>query len=179
MSTNPGHYTLNIPTKPYLAKFIARKYGDPIILSNHNLFGNIVFSLLQKEICTHFNLKKKHVRFRSFTDHLVCKAPLRYTSSYGVDLTDDHIIQLNRYFENEFEESLHHHVKLSIKQEGRYKGYESALEAFAFDNGIVLEHHIAMDALKKMEYRFRKKKENILANSVHSRFDPSGSKLCA
>ena len=62
---------------------------------------------------------------------------------------------MNRYFENKFEEELSRFVdKQDLEGWGKYK---NAIEAFAKHYNIEIEEDISFEALKKMEYRFRKK----------------------
>lgn len=90
-----------------------------------------------------------------------------YMSSYGIDITDDNIIQLNRYFDHMFAQELFYFVKhnASVKR-SRYNGHNSAIEGFALKYGISIEEHVTMECLKKTYYRFRKRNEIILANNV-------------
>ena len=162
------NFTINIPTKPYLAKYIASRYGHPVKLNNNTLMGIVVLSLLQKKICSHIPLRLKHLQFRTFTSEITCLAPWSYMNDYGVDLSDDQIIQLNRAWDAQFDEELYYHVKRSIKTEGRYKGYNEAIESFAQINGIVIGEDTTFECLKKTEYRFRKEKENISVKIVPS-----------
>lgn len=162
------NFTINIPTKPYLAKYIASRYGHPVQLTNNTLLGIVVLSLLQKKVCTHQNLREKHLQFRSFTAQITCLAPWRYMYSYGVDLSDDQIIQLNRAWDAQFDEELYYHCQRNIKKAGRYKGYQESIELFADIHGIVIGEDTSFECLKKTEYRFRKSLEKNLSNNVLS-----------
>lgn len=167
----PGTLSIRITTKPYLAQFIKAQYGSPVVLSNREMFGTIVLSLLQKNVCLHKNLNEKHISLRSFTTYFECLAPYTYLKSFGVDLEDDQIIQLNRYFDDEFERQLYQFVQFNIQGDIRYKGYARALYAFCKMYGIHVGDHITFEALKKTEYRFRKNLETKLARFVPSEKD--------
>jgi hypothetical protein len=67
MTKSPGHFSIHLPTKPYLACYIASQYGNPVILNNNSLMGVVIFSLLQKSICTHYSLQAKHISLRGFS----------------------------------------------------------------------------------------------------------------
>lgn len=162
------NFTINIPTKPYLAKYISSRYGHPVLLNNNTLFGIVILSLLQKKVHNHIPLRLKHLQFRTFTAEITCLAKWSYMNDYGVDLTDDQIIQLNRAWDAQFDEELFFHVKRSIRTEGRYKGYNEAIESFAEINGIIIGEDTTFECLKKTEYRFRKQQQNILVKSVPS-----------
>jgi hypothetical protein len=88
--------------------------------------------------------------------------------SYGIDLTDDHIIQINRFFDQTFQENLYHFVQRNTDADARVKGIDKAIEKFAEQYGILLQHHVTFENLKKMEWRFRKMREEILAKNVPS-----------
>lgn len=162
------NFTIHIPTKPYLAKYIASRYGHPVQLNNNTLLGIVVLSLLQKKVCTHLNLRDKHLQFRSFSTSITFLAPWRYMSHYGVDLTDEQIIQLNRAWDTQFDEELYYHCQRSINHANRYKGYNEAIEMFAENHGIVIGVDTTFECLKKTEYRFRKVLENNMSRNVPS-----------
>lgn len=113
------------------------------------------------------NLSKKHLQFSNFTTAVTCQAPYRYMNSYGFDLTDDQIIQLNRSWNTTFAEDLYFHCQNSISKEGRYKGYDTAIEQFANLYNIEIDIDATFECLKKIEYRYRKEREKA---------DPMGNK---
>ena len=164
----PKYFSIPVVTKPYLAKYIYSKYGNPVVLDNYSLFGIVMFALLERKVLTHYDLKQAHVAFRSFTASIQCLAPYKRMKSYGVDLSDHHIIQLNRYFDAEFEETLYRFVQKALGPHERYKGYDKAIEDFCKQYGISLVEDTTFECLKKCEYRFRKQQEERLAQaSVH------------
>ncbi|THU34230.1 hypothetical protein FAM09_24745 [Niastella caeni] len=162
------NFTINIPTKPYLAKYIASRYGHPVMLNNNTLLGIVVLSLLQKKVCTHLNLRDQHLQFRTFTTQITFLAPWRYMSHFGVDLSDDQIIQLNRAWDSQFDEELYYHCLRSINHASRYKGYNEAIEQFAENHGIIIGVDTTFECLKKTEYRFRRTLEENLSRNVLS-----------
>jgi len=162
------NFTINIPTKPYLAKYIASRYGHPVQLNNNTLLGIVVLSLLQKKVCTHLNLRDRHIQFRTFTTRITFLAPWRYMRHYGVDLSDEQIIQLNRAWDTQFDEELYYHCQRTINHNARYKGFNESIEQFANFHGIIIGEDTTFDCLKKTEYRFRINLKKNMSRNVPS-----------
>ena len=154
-------YTVTIPTKTYLRKYIHSRYGQPIPINNHSLIGVIMISLLEKNFCTRQPSFKKDIRYTSFTDEITFLAPATLMYNYGVDMNTEKIIQVNRFFENDFEESLYRYCKYAPNKE-----IKISIEQFAMMHNIILEVDTTSECLKKSEYRYRKKIETISGNSV-------------
>ena len=88
----------------------------------------------------------------------------------GLNIEVAKVLVINRYFGNQFEEDLYHFCQRNITP-GRYAGYDRALDLFAKRYDIEFEEDITFEALKKMEYRYRKSFEQNLTAIV----PPSGS----
>lgn len=160
------NYTIRIPTTTYIKKYLYAHYGYPIKLNNHNPVGVMVIALLQKKSVTSLNIAKKDTRFMHLNDQIVCQGQFWIADRAGLSLDDDAVIQLNRFFEASFEETLYQFVRFQITTPGRYPGYDKALNLFAENYGIELEEDITFDGLKKIEYRFRKKHEKLMPSFV-------------
>ncbi len=155
-SLNKSYFTISIFTKPYLKKYLETRYGSPITFTTDNYFGMSVVSLLERPL--HIHKKKEFIRLRTdrFEDKLIIHCPISFLSKYryGVDITDEKTISLNKLFEEKFEEELTFFCQiLSIC------GVEikDALEEFCKNFNIDIGTDISYDALKKKEYRFRQK----------------------
>lgn len=152
----PRNYTVIIPTSPYVKAFTAKFYGDPIEINNKTTIGSFLIGTLSKKtIDVKCIREKKDIRFKFFIAQLQCIAPWSQMDNYGYHLTENHIIQINRYLENIFEEKLYHYVQHRIKQNSRYAGYDKAYESFIEDYN--LPESVTVELLKQIEYRFRKK----------------------
>ena len=149
-------YSIRIPAKPYIAKFAARRYGNPVGINNSTALSALIRGLLHKP---GFDIKhstvKENLRLKYFTGHILCEAPLSQMPQIGYALTTDHIIQINAFLEEDFKERLQLFVAKTANWEARRSGIDQAIEAFAAYYSIQLEEEITFDGLKKMEYRAR------------------------
>lgn len=157
---------IRIPTTTYIKKYLQIHYGPQIMINNHNPIGVMVIALLHKKSITAMTLALKDTRFIKFNDELICTAPWKLRYLAGIHLDDDGVIQLNRFFEASFEETLYQFVRFQITTPGRYPGYDEALNRFADRYGIELDDDISFDGLKKIEYRYRKKVEKYMPSFV-------------
>lgn len=155
-------YTVTIETSPYIKAFASKLYGDPIEINNKTTIGSfLIGTLSKKSIDVKCIREKKDIRFKFFIDQIQCIAPFSQMDNYGYYLTENHIIQINRYLENVFDETLYFYVQARINTNNRYAGYEKALENFITDYN--LPETVTIDLLKKIEYRYRK---NLLKKSI-------------
>lgn len=151
-------FSVQIPTSPYLKKFVIAEFGDPIRINNDSLIGVFLIGILEKQNF-HIPLKldEKDFRYRHFTEKITCIAPTTLMKDFGFAIKADHAIQLNRFFEEHFDRELYYFVKRNTIAGARYAGYKQAIEAFAALYSIELEKTVTFESLKKMEYRYRTK----------------------
>jgi hypothetical protein len=128
--------------------------------------GVMILAMLQKKSVTSMNLVKKDTRFLRLNDHIIAVGAFSVSNHYGIHLDDDAIIQINRFFENSFEETLYQFVRYHLIDDSRFPGYDAALYKFANAYGIEIDEDISFDGLKKMEYRFRKKFEKRMPSFI-------------
>ncbi len=155
-------YTINIPTKSYLKKYLVGKYGHPIILNYSTLIGSTVLAFLSKKIPTDTSDWKKDIRYRSFTDEIWFKIAASQVQSYhhGMNITQQQVIVINRHFENEFEEYLFHFCNYQIAKNTRTTRKRS-IELFAETFNIEIDLDVTFECLKKSDYRTGLKFKNI------------------
>ena len=160
-------FTVNIPTKTYLKKFLHRFYGDPIPLTYHNQIGIFILPLMERQNFT-VNMVQSDINSRmSFiNDTIICKSALRNMGYKGHSINPDKIIAINRYFENLFAEKLYIHCLKKTTPGQRNPGYDKAIIDFTTVCSIDIDIDISMDALKQTEYRQRKEEEKILTSFV-------------
>ncbi|MDH7463991.1 hypothetical protein QEG73_22000 [Chitinophagaceae bacterium 26-R-25] len=148
------YYTINIPTKPYLKKYLVAKYGSPVELNYNTLLGSSVLLALSKTIPSDTSDFKKDIRYRSFSELVWFKIPKSQVNSYrhGLNISRTHIIALNRYFELEFEEYMFNFCNFEMMKRN-LPTRKKALELFAENIGLEIEEDITFECLKKTDYR--------------------------
>ena len=160
MNKPPQTYKVLLPTKTYLRKYIYAEHGWPLVLNYNSVLGTLVLSLLEKqEFTIDMREGKMQKRIQYMNDELEFTALLSTMPYKGYSLSNDKIIAINRYIENSFVEDLHRYCKYHIKETGWRPGINKAIEAFAESYGIELEKDISYEALKKAEYRYKKRLE--------------------
>jgi hypothetical protein len=158
-------YTVTIPTKPYIRNFIATLYGDPIPITNKNNVGIFLIGVMTKtRIAARLNPGVKGKYFQQLTSEITCVCPLSQMANYGYLVNENHIIQINRYFESIFEEHLYFWVLNRIDRNKRRSGYQEAIETFM--DRYILHETTNFDTLKKIEYRYREELKKNLEKSL-------------
>jgi len=110
--------------------------------------------------------KAKEITVINYTSYIQCVAPLSLIRDIGFIITNDQVIQFNRFVDDLFEEYLYIFVQKNTKQNQRYCGFKEAIELFAQIHNIEIDVDITFDTLKKAEYRHRKNIEKKLVASL-------------
>jgi hypothetical protein len=154
-------FALTIPTKSYIRKYIHSRYGYPVVLNNKTLFGTVMISLLEKKAYSSGARDIHKATFSTYRDKVEMVIPQSYIikNIHGLHISIDKAIVVNRYYENQFEEDLYHFCKYNLTKNGKHPGYDVAICQFAERHCIEFDVDITFEALKKMEYRFRKNLE--------------------
>ncbi len=152
------HFELTIPTKPYLKKYLHSLYGDPLIFTIENHFGICIAAFLHRPLLFHHRKELLKMRTDKFEATLTIRLPFTILTERrgGYDISDRYIITLNKLFENRFEEDL---WRFCIAMNLRKIETKDAIELFCSIYNISIDEDITFDALKKKEWRFRKKME--------------------
>lgn len=164
MSQQGRYYSLYIPTKTFLRKYLSALYGDPIVINAKNYFGLSVIGYLDRKFYHRQADAVIQQQFDKFTDRLHLHLPawwIRQTH-FGTDLPLQNIIYLNKLFEERFEEDLSKYCVLMNTVGIELK---DAREDFCKLFNIELEIDMTDEALKQKEFRFRKNNlKNFIAN---------------
>lgn len=150
-----NYFTLKILTKPYLKKYIHSLYGRTVIFSSANQFGTIILALLDKPSTVRERKEKIKMKLDEYNVELLIFCPIWFIKKnmYGFDISDNHMISLNKYIEQRFTEDL---FKFCYIMNKCGISLEEAMEEFCKCHNIEIDDDITMDALKKKEYRYRK-----------------------
>lgn len=148
------YFTIHLPVKTYVRKYLQTTYGEHIVLNHKTKLGKILLLALSSNLPTRMDENDIDARMNRLNDKLDVKVPMDYWYRLGKkEINTDLAIHITRIFEDEFEEDLHQvvdraHTFIGIER-------KQAIEYFANNHGIDLEIDISADALKKMEYRYR------------------------
>ena len=179
----PTNRVISIPTKIYLKKFIEFVIGTDVIIPGDHPIQRFLYILLEKKDFQ-YNFKKQH---RDFNAKLDLKLSFFTLHQIGYGVKPEYVVTFNDYVENLFDEYLYnfcqqylnahkavqdcvmeamsmYNVKPSRSHQRNWfqvPTYADALEAFAAKLKLDIEVDITYEALKKMEYRARKKFEDM------------------
>lgn len=150
--------SIQVPTKPYLKKYIEAQYGCPVNFTTKNYFGLTVALSLKKPMRNAQGETIKKMRFDSFTSSITIKAAPSFLTHYDYDLSinENQALTVNKLMEEKFEEDLYQFCSVMF-----LLGIETkeALGAFCTRYNLEIDEDIAFEALKKKEYRKRKEVE--------------------
>jgi hypothetical protein len=158
------HYTVSLPVKAYIKKYVSTVEGYPINYSSNNMLCMIVRAYLQNKCSSGLSKQQLQTAVASRNECIEIKIPRseKNTRTIGTYINADNIILINRFLEFWFEAALQEFIKEYTKTNvGRYRGLKGAYVAFADQYNIVLEQDISFEGLKKIEYRNRQKKTEI------------------
>src|SRR4051812_9454892 len=107
MASN-GFYTIAIPTKPYLKKFLQSLYGTPTIFDRDNYFGTSLIGYLERKFFTRQSNSVSYRHFDNFTTPIVISMPSWWLGQthFATDIPQGNVIYINKHFEERFEEDL-------------------------------------------------------------------------
>jgi hypothetical protein len=161
-------FAVNIPTKSYLRKYLHKRYGYPIQINNRTLIGSVLVAYLNKKV---YNDRSNSLdlfnTYATLNDRLECVVAQNevFYGILGLQIEPAKVIIINRYFAAQFEDDVYRFCQNNLTSNGKHPGYDIALEKFAQMYDIEFDVDITFEALKKMEYRYRKKLEqNLTAN---------------
>lgn len=150
-------FTIHLPTKAYLKKYIQSVYGNPVILTSSNVFTDVFLAMMLVPLPVHRTRVQLDQQLNRLTSFVDVKVPMEKFYRVPKQPGQHSTLSINRYFENKFEEDLYSSVR-QLQQLHNFEKQE-ALEIFAREHDIELDVDISFDGLKKKEYRFRTEKE--------------------
>lgn len=116
---------------------------------------------LEKPLEFHHTKEQLRCRTDKYSEPLqihLHKSILTKRRGLGFDISDASTISINKFFETRFNEDLKKWCELGTIYKVEYK---KNIEDFCMRHRIELEYDITFEAIKKKEYRFRKKSEEI------------------
>lgn len=149
------YYVLKVPVKKHLQKFIHSQEGFPINNREQSFVWHIIRPYLQYKVLSGHRYDDIN---KSFPGYISINIPKSNVRVYGIYPRMSTIGFINKVLSMHFGRELSFYVTNFLTREGRYRGYNSAIESFCQLHNIIIEEDISLDALKKMEFRYRKKR---------------------
>lgn len=215
--TADKYFTVSIPCKAYIAKYVKFLHGSKVIRADqYTTVGFCVKMCLEKKVYESRNISNSACH-RGMDDSITIQINRFLYIGVGFGINTESILQINKFLEQQFQEALFVHcsahmratsynqgykealeslimttakdVKAGLaeapgvlrydiisdpfhqmvldaynnaarKTSSVYQGYKEAIEGFCTKMGIDLEYDISYEGLKKMEYRYRTKKDS-------------------
>lgn len=165
-----GYYTIALPTKPYIKKYLQSLYGSPLIFDRENFFGTSILGFLDKRFYTHQSTSLSYRHFDNFSAILVINMPGWWVkqASIMLHMTEGNMINLNKHFENRFEEDL---VKFCIPLTVAGLEIKKSIELFCKIHDVKIgeesDDDITFDSILQKHKRKRKK-----LHKIYCKFEP-------
>lgn len=174
-------YFVSIPVKAYVKKYVATVEGSPIEFSSNSMLCTIIRAFMENKNYTGLSQSQLETAINSRTEKLQISIPIKKMYTIGTTIRQDGIIFINRFLEDCFDKALAKFMKEHTKKNGRYRGIQEALIAFAECYNIELyedmitgaKPDITLDGLKQMDYRLRKKSDTNKGSNIFSNLVPS------
>lgn len=152
------YYFLSIPVKRHIAKFINSTEGDHIVINNKNYY----WTLIRPYITYRINTGHKTTITDTSFGKIKIKLPQSKMRAYGVQPRPGTVGAINQVLNDYFSLELSYFVHTWLKNDGRYKGFKSAIHEFCKMHNIVIDEDISFDALKKLEFRNRYRRKKLV-----------------
>jgi len=148
-------YTLKIPCKSYIKKYVASLYGSPVKIENRTMLGIFLLAVLDKRTYEKRNFGPNQTN-KGIEDTILVEVNNWQFNAIGFDVSAECVMIINDFLEHMFDDSLYVTCFKNSKYKSRKTGYRAIMEGFCKRHGIELELDISYEALKKKEYRYRK-----------------------
>lgn len=151
-----GQFSVKLPTKAYLKKYIEILYGSPVFFDTSSYLGKIIAVVLDKNVFPERSRKVIHKTFDVYDKELTIFLPIRWLEKYyyGTDVNAKKVVYINKLIEDKFEEELFMYCQaldlLGIER-------KDALLEFCAKYELEIDEDITFECIKKMEYRIRMK----------------------
>ncbi len=163
-------YSVVVPCKPYIAKYFTGIYGDVIPLDHKTDFGDTILTKLSARPVTRVNRQKIGVALKLYTSVLKFKLPIDLFYRLDSQVTDQQVVNINRYLENVFDSTILQVIFIAV-----CFGVEkrTATEAFLNRYNIIIDEDITHDSIRQKDCRMRKNpamRNNFLATLSQTGF---------
>lgn len=130
-------------------------YGSPLIFTLDNHFGVMFAALLERPLEIKKSEDKIRMRVDVYDTVMEVHCPMNFLKRniYGFEVKNEHVISLNKLFEERFDEDLYRFC-FAYQLSGREK--KEAIEMFCNAYGLEFDVDVTYESLRKKEWRFSK-----------------------
>jgi len=156
------HFTITIKSKSYLQKYFSTigEYPMPLNQSDH-LFNTILTKLCNKG---NFRVRGKNLNIcnaaiKKYQGELTFKIPFDFFYRIEKNPPPALVYNINLYLQQVFEADF-----CDVVNRATWLGIErrTTIEKFAENHNIIIEEDISYEALKRVDYRYRKNKKKFM-----------------
>ena len=171
-----NYYSVFLPVKSYILKFVQAKEVTPLKLDGENLISIILWENIDKTAGSLSRPDRRKYKVEGRTDNLELLIPIRHQERIGKVIHQTAVLHINKFLENYFEYLLVKFIDNNAVPGCREQGYRDNYFQFTNRYGIEMEVDIAYDALRIKEWRLRKQMKteggsNIKATYYNSFFN--------
>jgi len=151
-----SQFSVVLPTKPFLKKYIETDYGSPAQFDSSDYYGMMIALALEKDVYHNKEWSFIHKAFDKFTVQLQILLPVRWFNEYqyGTGINQKNAVFLNKLLEKKFEDEFANFA-FCYKMLGLER--KNAIEDFCKRYNIELEYDINYDAMVKKHQRYEEK----------------------
>ncbi len=164
-------YSILVPCKTYISKYFSGQYGDLISLDHKSDFGDTILTKLSARPITRINRQKIGMAYQYYDSTLKFKLPIDFFYRIETDISEQKVVNINRYLENIFDSTL-----LTAIAMATFFGVEkrTATEAFLSKYNILIDEDITHDCIRQKDSRMRRNpamKNNFLVTLSQTKFN--------
>jgi hypothetical protein len=173
------YFTVTLPCKPYIKKYVGAVYGDPFRADHSTPLGCYINIALEKKNYENRNISNSFV-YTGMNDKIAIQLNRWQFTGLGYSFSNESVKVINRFLEEQFEEDLYKHCYLYVINNANFSqrnnGLKDAINMFCQLHNITTipdigeTQDISMDGLVKKERRARAKHET-LEKKKAQRFD--------
>lgn len=155
-------YTISVPVKKHISKFINSTEGYPFRISKENFVWKLIRPYISVKAPSGWY---RHEKFdKLYPAHIKIQLPISAMKDYGLHIGNTEAAMINNVLADYFSIRLYYFVELNTSKDVRYRGVYIAILKFCDKHQIIIDQDIQLDALKKMYLRRKKSFHKISGN---------------
>lgn len=154
-----SYYTISVPVKRHISKFIISTEGNPFRIAKENFVWKLIRPYMVYKVPAGWH---RHADFyKLYPAHIKLQLPISKMCVYGLHVGNSETAMINNVLSDYFSFQLYYFVELNSSASGRYRGINLAINHFCQLHGIIIDEDISIDALQKI---FSRRKKNFKKN---------------